>query len=357
MFTTRKQIRTPFLSSTMALALAFTFASTVRLSAAAPSDPLTLLPANSAAIGHINIHDLKDSPLTREIFKGLDQITTDGDAAKFLSDAGLNPATDFDAVTIGAAPKLENGNEAVVVVVEGHFDPERLARAATARGAILKNAGGHSYYLLPEHQAPASAAAPHHDHSGAVAFLDNHMIVAGEEGAVAAALAGDGHRPALYEKQSGAITGTPTGWLLLDAARFGGGKARAADTGHERRPSVEGNHPEQQIASLARSVTFFAAQFSVERSRVSFSGHLHAADAQSRQDLEDVTRGLLAAWRMSMQEKNPDWVAVIRGFKVSQNDEGLIVSGIIPGAMIEKWHAEAKANQQAEKRKAPVIAK
>ena len=61
------QPRTPILSSTMLLALAFSFASTVQLSAATPSDPLTLLPANSAAIGHINIHDLKDSPLTRPI--------------------------------------------------------------------------------------------------------------------------------------------------------------------------------------------------------------------------------------------------------------------------------------------------
>ena len=90
----RTGARTPFLTSSVALALALTFASTVRLSAAAPSDPLTLLPANSAAIGHITLRDLKDSPLTREVFKGLDQITTDGDAAKFLSDAGLNTLYD-----------------------------------------------------------------------------------------------------------------------------------------------------------------------------------------------------------------------------------------------------------------------
>jgi hypothetical protein len=57
----------------------------------ARNDALSLVPDNAVSVGVVRLADLRSSPLGATLFRETDKISTDGDAQKFLLDAGLKP--------------------------------------------------------------------------------------------------------------------------------------------------------------------------------------------------------------------------------------------------------------------------
>ncbi|HQR68830.1 MAG TPA: hypothetical protein PLB02_15685, partial [Thermoanaerobaculia bacterium] len=68
-----------------------------------------------------------------------------------------------------------------------------------------------------------------------------------------------------------------------------------------------------------------------------------SGDAETRQNLEDAIRGILAVWRMAAQEKQPDLVPVLRAFKVTQGKDSVTLAGTLPGSVLRELQAKKAA--------------
>jgi hypothetical protein len=144
------------------------------LPALAKNDALSLVPNDAVSVGVVRLAELRTSPLGSTLFQQTDKISTDGDAAKFLRDAGLKPSQDIDTVVVATRPKAALSAEAeVLVAIEGRFNVDRLVSALVTRGAVRKTAPNGVYYTLPEDKVSR-------DHeNGAIAFADAHLAILG----------------------------------------------------------------------------------------------------------------------------------------------------------------------------------
>ena len=203
-------------ASALALTLALSFPA-----AASTDDALALVPADAASVGVIHVADLRTSPLAARVFSDTDKLTVDGDAAHFLAEARLNPKEDVDTVVAAGSPKGAGGSAGWgLVLFEGRFDAGALGAAIASRGAVKKTTPAGDYYLLPDKSTHASA---NHE-QGAIAFASNHLVVAGNESSVVAALArrSAGGTPfrsgAGLGQHLGRIDSGASAWALVDVS-------------------------------------------------------------------------------------------------------------------------------------------
>lgn len=286
-----------------------------------PGDALALVPSDALAVGQIRFDKLKSSAASAGLFHETDAITSDGKASQFLHDAGLDPKRDVDTATLSLSSS--DGKQASpLVVFEGRFDPAALSAATLARGGTRVDAAPLPYYRLPTHAGEQPLEI------GAVAFVSARVVIAGTEKALlhaldayAAGSAGLPGRSFLTDALS-RVDRQSAAWAVVDTARL---QQLHPSSGHQ---NAEG--PAAQITSALRSLSLVAFQANVSERVVSVSATGLAADEETRQNLEDMLRGLLAAWRMSAQEKQPDLVAAIRKIHVTRSDEGVTISGDIP---------------------------
>ena len=61
--------------------------------AMAKNDALSLVPNDAVSVGVVHLTDLRTSPLGATLFRETDKISSDGDAEKFLRDAGMKART------------------------------------------------------------------------------------------------------------------------------------------------------------------------------------------------------------------------------------------------------------------------
>jgi hypothetical protein len=302
---------------------------------AGAQDAIALVPPDAASVGVVRLDELRNSPLAAKLLADTDRMTGEGDAARFMEEAGLRPKEDVDTVIVAAMPRGgSRRNEAALVMFEGRFDPVRLGSAITARGATLQRSPDGEYYILPE---KSERGEP-----GAVAFASSRLVIAGTEDQVTAALANRRKRGG-----SGFVRGEGLGrhvsrlpadasvWALVDAKRFPmarrhGGDERSSD-------------PSQALAGAMKSVSLFAFAAKAEGDSLELMATGLSEDAETRQLLEDALRGVLAMWRMAAQEKSPELVTVLRRFAVDADREGVTVTGTLPGQVIreltERRHA------------------
>jgi len=293
-------------------------------------DALALIPPDAASAGVVRVLDLRTSPLFDRVFTETGRMSADADAARFLAETGLNPKLDVDLVAFAASPGRSEGGW-VLAAFEGRFDAAKLAAATAARGAEKKTTADGAYFLLKDAK---HEGAPHE--SGAIAFVSNRLLVAGTESAVAQALtrrsaggggfsagAGLGHETSRIDPKASA-------WVLVDvtkvpmAGRRGGGNA---------------DDPAVAVVSAMQSVTLVALSVTADGDALKLSATGVSADAETRQNLEDAIRGVLAVWRMAVQEKQPDLVPVLRAFKVTQGKDNVTISGTLPGSTVRELSA------------------
>lgn len=335
--------RSRFLPAPVAAALAIGAALLVAAPAPAKSrtdEALALVPSDAAVVGVVRLADLRTSPLSAKLFHDLDEVSVDGDAARFLAETRLDPKEDVDVVVFAGSPSLvERGHGTGFVAFEGRFDPAKLAAATEARGGVAKSSPYGAYYLLPdkgEHEGSAREAA-------AVAFASPHLIVAGPEPAVVEALAareagGTGFRGGaglgrhLHRVDPGASV-----YVVVDMTRFP--KVRAAMSKVDVDADVEGE-PVGALFSAMKTVTLFAGSATVKGDALKLTAVGLTDDEEMRQNLQDGLKGLLALWRIAVQEKSPELVKALRKFTVETDRQGVILSGTLPGDVVRSLAAE-----------------
>jgi len=316
-----------------------TFLALVLCAAAAPlaaasrsgNDLLSLVPADAASVAVIRLSDLRESPLAGKLFSGADHMTADGDAARFLEEAQLDPKKDVDTVVIAGRASGGNHGSPTLALFEGRFDPERLATAAQGRGAVRRSTSAGDYFLLPEKHG--------HDeeHPGAAAFVSSSLVIAGTESAVMQALAdrrsggtgfasGAGLGRELKRVDRGASV-----WALVDVARY---PAVAHRSAHIHVSGDVNGEPAMAIMGAMKSVSLVAIQAKARGDSLEISATGLSSDAETRQLLEDSLRGLMAMWRLAVQDKSPELVSVLRKFSVSSDSEAVSIHGTLTGSAL-----------------------
>jgi len=293
-------------------------------------DPLALVPADAATVAVMKWSELRQTPLGARVFRDLDHISGDDDAARFLEETGLTPREDIDTIIVAMTPGTKGSQDSGMVIFEGRFDPARIAKALESRKANLRNSPAGEYWLLKESG----------DEPGAVAIVNRGLIVCGNEETVVAMLArresgGDGGLTSGQGigKHLSRIDRDASAWALVDVTRFPG--ARREDSG-------EGD-PSRALFSAMKSVSMVALEATVKSDGVAFAATGLTSDAESRDLLEDALRGMLAMWRLAMQEKSPELVSVIRRFQIDNDSDGVSIRGLLPSGFLESLAAKRQA--------------
>ncbi len=297
-------------------------------SAAASPDALAFVPADATTVGFVRIADLRSNPFQLRVLEETDKWSADGEGARFLEEAGLNPREDVDAV-IACTSSQEGTKGQTLVLFEGRFDPARLAAAAGKRGATRQTAAGVEYYRLRE-----KAEKPEGHGPGAVVFFDRHLVLAGNEPAVIAALSNWAAGTSGFSAGKGLgeqlrrVDPAASAWVLVDVNKW---RRSAA--------SVQAAGPSATVVSALRSVSTLELEARVDGDALAVKATGLSQDEETRELIEDALRGALAAWRMAAQEKAPDLVSAIRQFKVARDEEGVTISGTLPGELIRTLQA------------------
>jgi hypothetical protein len=284
---------------------------------------LSLVPADVTAVGFVRVADLRSNPFQLRVFEETDKLTSDGDAARFLAEAGLDLHNDVDAV-VACTTGSREARGRTLVAFEGRFDPARVASALTQRGAVGVSIAGGDYFRLKESSGERGP--------GAVAVLGPNLILAGNETAVAAALGARLSGGGGFSTGSGLgreyhrVDPAATAWVLVDVQ---GSRVYAERSG----ASSSG------VMGALKSVSVAAFQARVEGDALAIKATGLSNDEETRELIEDALRGVTAAWRMAAQEKNPELVSVIRQFKITRDDEGVTISGTLPGDLIRSFTA------------------
>ena len=296
--------------------------------ALAKGDAISLIPNDAVTVGVVRLADLRNSPLSSTLFQQTDKMSVDGDAAKFLSEAGLQPSKDIDVLVIATSARTNLGNDAeVLIAADGRFNVDRLTKALVARGAVKKN----GYFVLPESRNGS-------DQPGVVAFPDAHLALIGSESAVVEALAERAHGGTTFLSASGLgrelarIDPHASAYAAFDVARA----ARLAHGPHV--PSS--NRQAEALSSALRSVSTVAIWATDTGDSLKLGGFGIARDAETLSLLEDTLRGMLAAMRLAVQDKSPELVSVLRKFDVTRTSDTVSISGTLPAQTLKELVAK-----------------
>ena len=336
MFNLRLRSLLPVIGVALALAAA---ATPLTASSRSVDDLLALVPADAASVAVVHLSDLRSSPVSAKLFSGADHMTADGDAARFLEEAQLDPKRDVDTVVVAGRPSAGSGGAPVLALVEGHFDPDRLTAAVVSRGAVRRSTPAGDYYLLPDKHE--------HDRPAAAAFVTPSLVIVGTESAVAQALAdrraggtgfasGSGLGRELKRVDRGSSV-----WVLVDVTRYPSVAHRSARV-HVEADADADHEPALAIMGAMKSVSLVAVQAKANGDSLELSATGLASDADTRQLLEDSLRGVLAMWRLAVQDKSPELVTVLRKFTVSSDSEAVSIHGTLPGSFLRSVAAHAK---------------
>ena len=298
--------------------------------AMAKNDALSLIPDNAVSVGVVRLVDLRTSPLGATLFRETDKISTDGDAEKFLLDAGLKPSQDIDVVVVATSPRTNLGSEAeVLVALDGRFNVERLTSALVKRGAVKKN----GYYILPEEHKVDRDHQP-----GAVAFPDGHLALIGSETAVVRALASRAAGGTNFlgasalGRDTARIDPHATAWAVVDVQRAQ--RIVGAPRMSTRTPQA------QAVNSALRSVSTVALWATDSGDSLKLGAFGLSGDSETLGLLEDTLRGALSAMRLAVQDKQPDMVPVLRRFNVARTSDSVTITGSVPAETFKSWSAK-----------------
>jgi hypothetical protein len=308
----------------LAAVLSLAFASV----AFAKGDAISLIPNDAVTVGVVRLADLRNSPLSSTLFQQTDKMSVDGDAEKFMTEAGLQPTKDVDVLVIATSPRTTLGTEAeTLIAADGRFNVERLTKALIARGAVKKN----GYLILPETKSEG-------EQNGAVAFPDAHLALIGSESAVAEALAVRSTGGTTFMTASGLgreiarIDPHASAYAVFDVARV----TRLTHGAHVPSGGAAGS----PLATALRSVSTVAIWAIDSGDSLKLGGIGVSRDAETLQLLEDTIRGGLAAMRLAVQDKSPELVGVLRKFDVSHTADTVTITGSLPAQTLKDFVAK-----------------
>ncbi|HSP13916.1 MAG TPA: hypothetical protein VLV78_04100 [Thermoanaerobaculia bacterium] len=298
--------------------------------AVAKTDALSLIPKDAVTVGVIHINQIRSSPLSSMLFEHTDRVSSNGEADRFLTEAGLDPTKDIDVVVVATSPRATLGREAdVVVFADGRFNVDRLTKALVSRGATQKN----DYFLLPESEKPA-----------AVAFPDARLVIIGTESAVAEALAtrasgGSGFASAGFlGGYLSRLDPNATAWALVDVARA----SRLTGAPHVPHRS---DAPGAALAAAVRNISTVGVWATDTGDALKLGAFGLTNDEETLQLVEDTLRGALSAMRLAVKDSQPDMVSVLRRFDVQRSNDSVRISGSIPAEALRKMMTKHRAEK------------
>ncbi|HXG57934.1 MAG TPA: hypothetical protein VNL91_02835 [Thermoanaerobaculia bacterium] len=316
----------------LALILVFSFAGAV-LAAPGKVDALALVPNDAASVGYIRLADLRSSPLAMTLLSETDRMSCDGDAEKFLAEAGLQPAKDIDVLVLSMTPRAAFGKEAdLLVAAEGRFNVARLAAALTSRGAVRKN----GYFVLPE-ESEDDGDRP------VIAFPSSSLALVGTENGVIQGLKNLAAGGTAFLTASGLgreasrIDARASAWALIDVARV---------TRLSRQPGIDSKQPSAQTVHAALNKVSTVALWATDGGdSLQLGAFGLARDEETLQLVEDAVRGALAAMRLAASESSPELVPVLRKFLVTRSDDSVTLTGSIPAGILRNLAAKKHAGK------------
>lgn len=314
------------------LSIVLMFVAALALPIYAADDALSLVPANAATVGMVKLGEMRTSPLSSMLFEHTDKMSSDGEAAKFIAETGLNPFKDIDVLVVATAPRTALGSEAdILVLAEGRFNAEKLSKALVAKGAVKKGA----YYLMPEEEGDKPA----------IAFPSGSLVIAGTERAVVAALAARANGGTNFRNAGGLaldlarVDRNATAWALVDVTRAQ--RLTKGGTIH----TGKGGSGDALHAAL-KSVSTLAVWATDAGDSLKLGAYGVSGDAETLELLEDTAKGALSALRLAVKDKSPEMVSVLRRFDVSRKDDFILVEGSIPAGTIREVMAKKRASVQ-----------
>lgn len=307
----------------------------IALPAAAADEALSLVPANAVTVGMVRLADMRTSPLSSLLFEHTDKMSADGEAQKFLTEAGLSLTRDIDVLVVATTPRTSLGPEAdILVLAEGRFDVARLTSAFASRGAIRKD----GYFLLPEEDDD--------EQKGAIAVVSPSLVIGGMETAVAEALEARKKGGTGFLSRGSLALDLPrvdtkaTAWAAIDVVR-----AQRLNKGG-RIHTGSGNSGETLQAAL-KSLSTVAVWATDKGDALALGATGVSTDAETLELLEDAIRGGLSAMRLAAKDKSPDMVSVLRRFEVSRGNGAVTVEGSIPASQLKEMMAKKHASHHA----------
>jgi hypothetical protein len=299
---------------------------------AATDDLLSLVPADAVSVGVVRFDELRSGSFLERLFEETSDVASDGEARMFIDEAGLDPRRDVDALVVAMTPRGAGESEAdILVLFEGSFDRARLSSAVARRGAQPRSAGGDLYYLLHREDADPDCET---GRTASVAFVSNRLVIAGSEPAVIRALdarAGGGTRflgASNLGRDLRQIDRTASAWVMIDVPR-----SSRIGRGIGERWSDGAAGP---LRHAMRHVSTLGIWASERNGHLEVGGMVLAADHETRALIEDLLRGMTAAWRVAAREKNADWLPVIRKFEIDRNGQRVRIRGRIPISMLRE---------------------
>jgi hypothetical protein len=284
-------------------------------------DALSLVPGDAAAVAVVRWNEVRASALGARLLSETDHVAADGDAARFMAEARLNPKEDVDVIVIAGSPAASgSGSSTGLVLFEGRFDTDRLSSALLARGGERKSAEGSDYFLLPQ-----GSNSGHRDKPGAVAFASAHLVIAGDEASVIDCLArrnaggADFASRAALGRNFSRIAPDASAWALVDVKRFP----------MAQRAHAEGSGRAGELIGALKSVSAVALQVAVRGEAIDISAAGVTDNDETRQLMEDSIRGVVAMWRLAVQEKSPEAVAMLRRFKIGNDGQAVTIKGTL----------------------------
>ncbi|PYQ68285.1 MAG: hypothetical protein DMF54_01290 [Acidobacteria bacterium] len=290
-------------------------------------EALSLVPADAVSVGVVHFDSLRASALAGKLFAETDEMTVDGEAARFLNETGLRPKQDVDLLAFAAlaSPNGRPGSDALVIF-EGRFDAARLEAAMIARGGVRKETPSGSYLLVGGRQSPGNPAA--------IAFVGRRIAVAGRPALVGRALedhaaGGTGFlRGEGLGRQMHRVPADASAWAIVDATRAPFA-TRGSGNNH-------GGDAADALVGAMKSVTLFVFHATARGDAVELSATGLSPDEETRALLEDALRGVVAMWRLAIHEKAPEMVPILRRFDIERDGEGVSITGTLPGSFVRK---------------------
>jgi hypothetical protein len=300
----------------------------------AKDDALSLIPSNAVTVGMVKLREMRSSPLSSMLFEQTDKMSTDGEAEKFLSDAGLAPMKDVDVLVVATSPRSSLGSDAdVLVIAEGRFNVERLTNALQARGAVKKGA----YYTITGKENDDK-------HTGAVAFPSASLAIAGTERAVAAALEARANGGTTFRSANGLgldlarVDRNATAWALVDVTRASRlSRGGSINTGK--------GQPGDALAAALKTLSTVAVWAKDTGNALELGAFGLSSDAETLELLEDTVRGALSAMRLAVRDKAPEMVSVLRSFDITRKNDSLMIEGSIPASALREMMAKKRASK------------
>lgn len=252
----------------------------------------------------------------------------DGDLHRFLRDAGLDPLRDVDLMVVAANAQGQESH--ALAVFAGRYDPSSLGAALAARGAVPEKLNGATLYLAKDAHG-----------GGAVALPSAELLIAGDEAAVRAALAGPATGRSLVSGAvaAGHIDLRAPFWLVAtvpDEVRQGAGKAAT---------QVSGEHADTVRSVLAAGGTVLRVAIQARLDKeLTLSGVAVTDTAENAELVRDAVKGALAAARIQLMETQPELVEVLRDTQVTAGQTEVSGQIVVPLALVEKLAARKQSH-------------